>query len=95
VTNSHSRSPPQAWTPGRSARRAGFPTTYPIRESRTTPSCRFEVQVTDNDHNLAPSRGDYFSIQLSSTTVVADELQPGTVFYTRAGFLEGGNITVK
>jgi hypothetical protein len=74
---------------------AGFPTTCPTRESRTTPSCRFEVQVQDNDRNLAPSKGDYFSIQLSSTTVLGDELQPGTVFYARAGFLEGGNITVK
>jgi hypothetical protein len=67
----------------------------PARATATTPSCRFDVRVQDNDRNLAPSRGDYFSIQLSRTTVLDDELQPGTVFYTRAGFLEGGNITVK
>jgi hypothetical protein len=74
---------------------AGFPTTCPTKESRTTPSCRFEVQVQDNDHNLAPSKGDFFSIQLSSTTALTSELDPATVFYARAGLLEGGNITVK
>ena len=71
-----------------------FPTSCPVRDSRKAPSCRFEVQVRDNDNNLAPSTGDYFSIQLSSSTVLDDELQPETVFYTRAGILEGGNVTV-
>jgi hypothetical protein len=74
---------------------AGFPTTCPTRESRTVPSCRFEVQVQDNDHNLAPSKGDFFSIQLSGTTALTSVLDPATVFYARAGLLEGGNITVK
>ncbi len=82
----------QYWPTSRAP--VGFPTTCPTRQSRTTPSCRFEVTVRDNDRNRAPSKGDYFSIQLSSTTVVDDELQPGTVFYTRAGLLEGGNLTV-
>jgi hypothetical protein len=74
---------------------AGFPSTCPTRETKTTPLCRFEVEVHDNDRNLAPSQGDFFSIQLSSTTILDDELTPGTVFYTRAGFLAGGNLTVK
>jgi hypothetical protein len=73
----------------------GFPSTCPTRERSTSPLCRFEVEVHDNDRNLAPSQGDFFSIQLSSTTIVDDELTPGTVFYTRAGFLAGGNLTVR
>jgi hypothetical protein len=73
----------------------GFPTTCPARESRTVPSCRFEVEVRDNDSNRAPSKGDYFSIQLSGTTALSTQVDPATVFYTRAGLLEGGNITVK
>jgi hypothetical protein len=56
--------------------------------------CRFEVIVRDNDQNLAPSTGDYFQITLSSGTAVTSELDPGTVFYTRAGLLSGGNLTV-
>jgi hypothetical protein len=44
--------------------------------------------------NRAPSRGDYFQITLSSATVLDDELDPATVFYTRAGLLSSGNITV-
>jgi len=51
--------------------------------------------VQDNDHNRVPSRGDYFQITLSGTTALTSELDPATVFYTRAGLLEGGNITVK
>jgi hypothetical protein len=81
---------------------AGFPSTCPKRETATTPLCRFEVQVQDNDGNLAPSAGDYFSIQLSKVPVSCDvdpvacsQLPAGSVFYTRAGFLAGGNITVK
>ena len=72
-----------------------FPRTCPTKESRTTPSCRFEVIVRDNDGNLAPSKGDFFSIQLSGVTALTSELDPTTVFYARAGLLEGGNITVK
>ena len=47
---------------------AGFPATCPTRETTTTPLCRFEVIVRDNDRNLAPSPGDFFSIKLSSAT---------------------------
>jgi hypothetical protein len=83
----------QYWPASRAP--VGFPTTCPTRQSRTTPSCRFEVIVRDNDANLAPSKGDFFSIRLSGTTVVSSQLDPTTVFYTRAGFLEGGNLTVK
>jgi hypothetical protein len=73
----------------------GFPATCPTRETKTSPLCRFEVIVRDNDGNLRPSKGDFFSIKLSSATVVTSELDPATVFYARAGFLEGGNLTVK
>ena len=73
---------------------AGFPSTCPKRETRTSPLCRFQVIVRDNDTNRAPSPGDYFQITLSSGTVLDDELRPGTVFYTRAGLLQGGNLTV-
>jgi hypothetical protein len=74
---------------------AGFPATCPARETKTTPLCRFEVIVRDNDMNRAPSPGDYFQITLSSGTVLSSELDPATVFYTRAGLLEGGNLTVR
>jgi hypothetical protein len=74
---------------------AGFPSTCPTRQTKTTPLCRFEVIVRDNDMNRAPSTGDYFQITLSSGTVLDDELDPATVFYTRAGLLSGGNLTVK
>jgi hypothetical protein len=57
--------------------------------------CRFEVIVRDNDRNMAPSTGDLFSIKLSSATAVTSVLDPLTVFYARAGYLAGGNITVK
>jgi hypothetical protein len=67
----------------------------PRRETSTTPLCRFEVIVRDNDQNLAPSTGDFFSIKLSSATVLEGELDPATVVYARAGLLEHGNLTVK
>jgi hypothetical protein len=57
--------------------------------------CRFEVIVRDNDGNLAASTGDFFSIRLSSATAVTPELDPATVFYARAGYLERGRLTVK
>ncbi len=72
-----------------------FPKSCPAREKKGTPLCRFEVIVRDNDDNLAPSKGDFFSIKLSSATNVVSELDPATVFYARAGVLEGGNLTVK
>jgi hypothetical protein len=74
---------------------AGFPSTCPARETKTTPLCRFEVIVRDNDMNRAPSTGDYFQIRLSSATAVTSEFDPATVFYTRAGLLSAGNLTVK
>jgi hypothetical protein len=83
---------------------AGFPSTCPTRETKTTPLCRFEVTVQDNDQNLAPSPGDFFSIRLSSVPVFCgdpipdprcSQLPAETVFYARAGYLSGGNITVK
>jgi predicted small lipoprotein YifL len=72
-----------------------FPSTCPTRETSTSPLCRFEVIVQDNDQNLAPSPGDFFSIKLSSATALTSELDPLTVFYARAGYLAGGNIIVK
>ena len=74
---------------------AGFPSTCPTRETKTTPLCRFEVIVRDNDQNLRPSPGDYFQITLSSATAVTSELDPTFVFYTRAGLLSSGNLTVR
>jgi hypothetical protein len=74
---------------------AGFPSTCPTRETKTTPLCRFEVIVRDNDQNLRPSPGDYFQITLSSATAVTSELDPAFVFYTRAGLLSSGNLTVR
>ena len=75
---------------------AGFPPSCPTRETSTTPLCRFEVIVRDNDQNLAPSTGDFFSIKLSTVT---DELvmdfPVGTVAYARAGLLERGNVNVE
>jgi hypothetical protein len=73
---------------------AGFPDACPTRETPTTPLCRFEVIVRDNDQNPAPSMGDFFSIKLSTVTALTSELPIATVFYARAGFLAGGNLTV-
>jgi hypothetical protein len=73
----------------------GFPQTCPRRETSTSPLCRFEVIVRDADGNLAGSKGDFFSIKLSSATAVTSVLDPATVFYARAGYLEGGNLKVK
>jgi hypothetical protein len=74
---------------------AGFPQSCPRRETSTSPLCRFEVMVRDNDGNRAASTGDFFSIMLSSATAVTSELPDGTVFYARAGYLERGHLTVK
>jgi hypothetical protein len=82
---------------------AGFPSTCPKRETSTTPLCRFEVIVHDNDGNLAPSPGDFFSIKLSTVTTRCDtpildptctQLPVASVFYARAGYLSSGNLTV-
>jgi hypothetical protein len=71
-----------------------FPTSCRTQTS-TSPLCRFEVIVQDNDQNSAPSPGDSFSIKLSSATALTSELDPLTVFYARAGYLAGGNLTVR
>jgi hypothetical protein len=74
---------------------AGFPPTCPTRETTTSPLCRFEVIVQDNDRNLAPSIDDSFSIKLSTVTVLTSEFtDPATVPYARAGLLSSGNLTV-
>jgi hypothetical protein len=72
----------------------GFPSRCPARETETALLCRFEVIVRDTDMNRAPGVGDYFEIRLSSGTSLADALAPATVFYTRAGVLSTGNLTV-
>ena len=74
---------------------AGFPSACPTQETPTTPLRRFEVIVQDNDQNLAPSPGDVLSIKLSTVTSLVSELPVGTVFYARAGYLAGGNLTVR
>jgi hypothetical protein len=85
-----------------------FPTTCPTQETPTSPLCRFEVIVQDNDRSLTPSPGDFFSIKLSTVTAtMTEDCPPGgtppcvitefpaaTVFYARAGYLAGGNLTV-
>jgi hypothetical protein len=81
-----------------------IPSTCPTRETSTSPLCRFEVIVQDNDHSLTPSPGDFFSIKLSTVTAdcsgnppdpTCSQLPPLSVFYARAGFLAGGNLTVR
>jgi predicted small lipoprotein YifL len=79
---------------------AGFPSTCPTRETSTSPLCRFQVIVQDNDGSMSPSQGDFFSITLSTATGTCtdfscSQLPPTSVVYTRAGYLAGGNITVK
>jgi hypothetical protein len=82
---------------------AGFPASCPTRATDTNSLCRFEVIVQDNDRNLAPSPGDFFSIKLSTVTARCDapipdptctQLPALSVFYARAGYLNSGNITV-
>jgi hypothetical protein len=76
----------------------GCPTTT---SGTDRPPCRFEVKVIDNDSDRGPSKGDEFTITLSSSTVVPDELDfeaselpDDSVIYIRGGILEGGNIEV-
>jgi hypothetical protein len=71
----------------------GFPSTCSAHETDATPMCRFEVIVRDNDMDGGGGMGDYFEIRLSSGTGLG-ELDPATVFYTRAGLLSSGNLTV-
>jgi hypothetical protein len=60
---------------------SGFPPSCPKKETSTTPLCRFEVIVQDNDQSLTPSAGDSFSIKLSSVTSIysddPDDCPPG------------------
>ena len=68
----------------------GLPVDVPKTETSTSPLCRFEVIVRDNDQNLSPSPGDFFSIKLSTVTCasptdVSCSNSRATVFYARAG----------
>jgi hypothetical protein len=73
---------------------AGFPASCPKRETPTTPLCRFEVIVRDNGQGNTGS-ADFFSIKLSTSTEDQyREFPDETVFYARAGLVEGGNITI-
>jgi hypothetical protein len=83
-----------------------FPSTCPPNGSDVNSLCRFEVIVQDNDRNLQPSSGDFFSIKLSTVTARCDastldaldptcsQLPAASVFYVRAGNLDSGNLTV-
>jgi hypothetical protein len=79
---------------GRYRTTTSAPSGLPASCASATPACRFEVIVRDNDRNLSPSPGDYFQISLSGATALTSVLDPGTVFYTRAGTLASGNLTV-
>jgi hypothetical protein len=79
---------------GRYRLTSGSPDEFPEACRSETPTCRFEVIVRDNDHDGAPSPRDYFQITLSSATALTSELDPTAVFYTRAGLLSSGNLTV-
>jgi hypothetical protein len=87
---------------------SGYPSTCPKKETSTTPLCRFEVIVDDKDQSMSPTPGDFFSITLSTATSIYTDCPDGveppcyitefptaSVVYARAGFLGGGNITVK
>jgi predicted small lipoprotein YifL len=60
---------------------SGFPPSCPKKETSTTPLCRFEVIVQNNDQSLPPSAVDSFSIKLSSVTSIysdnPDDCPPG------------------
>jgi hypothetical protein len=74
---------------------AGYAAACPPRGTPTTPACRFEVIVRDNDRDLAPSAGDFFSIRLTTvTSTTVTEPPAASVLYARAGLLGGGNLTV-
>jgi hypothetical protein len=70
------------------------PAGLPKSCATSTSVCRFEVVVRDNDLSRGPSKGDAFSIRLSGSTAVSSQLDPATVFYVRAGLLEGGNLSI-
>jgi hypothetical protein len=79
---------------GRYRTTSSVPTGFAPACASSSPLCRFEVIVRDNDADGAPSAGDFFSIKLSSGTALTSELDPALVFYTRAGMLTSGNLTV-
>jgi hypothetical protein len=88
---------------GRYRLTSSAPSGFPAACKTTTPSCRFEVIVRDNDRSMAPSTADFFSIKLSTVTapcpsdpfdLTCSQLPPLSVFYARAGDLAGGNLTV-
>ena len=73
---------------------AGFPAACAARQGLPN-RCRFEVIIRDNDGDLAPSRGDFFSIKLTTVTDSTVTAFPvASVFYARAGLLGGGQIVV-
>ena len=74
---------------------ARFPASCPASETLTTPLCRFEVIVQDNDKNRAPSTGDSFQITLSNATGLTSEFELADVAYSRGGTLSSGNLTVE
>jgi hypothetical protein len=94
---------------GRYRLTSGSPSMFPSMCKTTSPSCRFEVIVQDNDRSRAPSMGDSFSIKLSTVTqtvtndcppevdppcFITEFPDPATVPYARAGTVSSGNITV-
>jgi hypothetical protein len=84
---------------GRYSLTSGAPTGFARgcagKATTSSTACRFEVIVRDNDGDMAPSSGDFFSIKLSTVTdATITDLPIASVFYTRAGFLGGGNLTV-
>lgn len=79
---------------GRYRTTSSVPTGFAAACASSSPLCRFEVIVRDNDADRAPSGGDFFSIKLSSGTALTSDLDPALVFYARAGVLSSGNLTV-
>ena len=88
---------------GRYRLTSSAPSGFPAACKTTTPSCRFEVIVQDNDQSMTPSPADFFSIKLSTVTapcpsdpfdLTCSQLPSASVFYARAGYLAGGNLTV-
>jgi hypothetical protein len=79
---------------GRYRLTSSAPTGFARECADTTPVCRFEVIVQDNDRNRAPSPRDWFQIKLSSGTAVTSQLE-APVFYMRGGMLSSGNLTVE
>lgn len=79
--------------------------TCPTRDSTTTPMCRFEVIVQDNDRNSGPTPGDSFSIRLSNFPVLCTTIPALPACYAlpvdlalapyfRMGTVSSGNLTV-